>query len=77
MEILGRLFGSQALVKILRLFLFNPDEVYERKDIAKHTRVSADVVSYKLSVLKSIGLIRQKIFYKESLNKKTSRVKNP
>lgn len=75
MKILGRLFGSPARVKILRLFLFNPEGVYERKDIAGHTKVSSETVSYELSLLRGIGFVRRKMFHKEVPSEKKGRMK--
>lgn len=75
MEILGKLFGSPARVKILRLFLFNPEEVYERKDIARHARVSSDTVSRELIRLKGIGFAKRKICYRETLRKRKGRTR--
>ena len=65
MEILSKLFGGKGIVKILRLFLFNPDGLYEQKDVAVKTRTDADVVRSELKMLSKIGFIRKRNFYKE------------
>lgn len=59
MRILGKLFGSAARVKILRFFLFNQDDVYERWEISEHTGVSSKKVSSELTILKNIGFVKQ------------------
>lgn len=65
MEILGKLFGSTARVKILRLFLFNPEEVYEGADVTRRVRVSAQTARRELSLLSRIGFIKKRICYKD------------
>ena len=70
MEILSKLFGSAALVKILRLFLFNPDEVFESKDVATRARVSTDNTRYELGLLSRMGFIKKKTCFKATLKKK-------
>jgi len=70
MEILSKLFGSVALVKILRLFLFNPDEVFENQDVVNRARVSLDNARYELGLLSRTGFIKKKTCYKEFSKKK-------
>lgn len=61
-DILGKLFGSNAIVKILRLFLFNPEEAFEARDVVRRTKVDPDVVRAELSMLARIGFIKRKAF---------------
>lgn len=70
MEILGKLFGSNHIVKILRLFLFNPDKTFEQSDIVMYTRVPEEIVRVEKSMLERIGLIKKHSFYKEIKRKK-------
>ncbi|GMQ95310.1 MAG: hypothetical protein BMS9Abin13_423 [Patescibacteria group bacterium] len=65
MEILGRLFGSSARVKIMRLFLLNPEDAFENKDISKKSNVSAATVRKELAMLSKIGFVGKKSFFKE------------
>ncbi len=60
MEILGKVLGSPARVKIMRLFLLNPSRVFANKDIVKRSRVSADIVRRETKLLASIGFIRKR-----------------
>ena len=39
MDILAKLFSSEALVKIMRLFILNPDQGFENKDISKRSKI--------------------------------------
>ena len=65
MEILGKLFGSNHIIKILRLFLFNPNGNFEQSDIVERTRVPEEIVRVEKAMLERIGLIRKRSFYKE------------
>ena len=57
MEILGKLFGSPARVKILRLFLLNTDQVFEGKEVAKRSRVNPAIVRREMTVLAAIDFV--------------------
>lgn len=70
MEILGKLFGSTARVKMLRLFLFNPEEVFESKDVTKRVRITPPTARREISSLSHLGLIKKKTCYKEVTTKK-------
>jgi len=59
MEILGKILGSPARVKIMRLFLLNPTKGFTSKDIAKRSRVNNVLVSKELKLLASINFIKK------------------
>jgi hypothetical protein len=65
MEYLNKLFGSPARVKLLRLFLFNPESVYDRDEVVKMARITPDTASKELSALGRASLITRKTFSKE------------
>jgi len=65
MQILEKLFGSSARVKIIKLFLFNPDENFDVQDISTKTKVSVSQTRKELNNLDNMGLIRKKSFFKE------------
>ncbi len=58
MEILGKIFGSPARVKIMRLFLLNPGKGFKAKDVAKRSRVHGNVARRELRLLAGIGFIK-------------------
>lgn len=60
MEILGKILGSQARVKIMRLFLLNKTTAFSNKEIVKRSRVNADTVRTELKLLNSIGFIKKR-----------------
>jgi hypothetical protein len=61
MEILGELFGSEARVKIIRLFLFNSEALYTVRDVSSRTDTRGERVRTVLSKLLKTGLIRKKL----------------
>lgn len=62
MEILERLFGGSARVKVMKLFLFNPEELLEKTEIIKKTKCSSSSIQKELKDLSDIGLIKKRIF---------------
>lgn len=64
MEVLEKLFGSSARVKVLRLFLLNDTEIMEREDVAKKAKVSLSVVTKELNMLEKIGFLKKRSFFK-------------
>ncbi len=70
MEILAKLLGSAAKVKIIRLFLFNEETAYDLKDIANRAKVSPSEAKKELDNLQKMGLVRRKTFAKDEIRKK-------
>lgn len=58
METLSKLFGSEAKVKIMRLFLFNPETVFNTSDIAERVKVDIARVRKEINQLEKIDLIK-------------------
>ena len=59
MEILSKLFGSLARVKIMRLFLLNRGKGFKAQDVAKRSRVPAALARRELRLLGNTGFIRR------------------
>jgi len=64
MEILERLFGSSARVKLMRLFLMNSEDVFDRKEMLRRSKVSSEALSRELRLLRDIGLVKPRIMIK-------------
>lgn len=64
MDILSKLFGSAGRIKIMRLFLFNPDTAFENKDIALRSKVTPELVRRETALLHGVGFIKKKVFVK-------------
>lgn len=60
-EILSQLFSSDALVKIMRLFLLNPEEIFDLRDICRRTKASLKNVRYELKLLSNIEFVRSSV----------------
>jgi hypothetical protein len=61
MEVLGKILGNSARVKIMRLFLLNRGKSFTSKDIIKRSRVSQDVVRRELRLLSSVNFIKKRV----------------
>ncbi len=75
MKTLAKLFSSEALVKILRLFLMNQDVGFENKDVTKHCRIKPYSTKTELALLSSIGFLNKKPFYKTLETKRGAKKK--
>jgi hypothetical protein len=75
MNILEKIFGSAAKVKIIRLFIFNPETAFDTEDIATRTNSKLESVRAELKNLADIKLIKKRIVIKETIfkNKKTGK----
>jgi len=60
MEILGKILGNAARVKIMRLFLLNRNKGFKSKDVAKRSRLSSLVVRRELRLLASVNFIKKR-----------------
>ena len=54
---LGQLFGSNARVQILKLFLFNPEEKYYIRQLARHLKLQVNSVRRELDNLEKFGIL--------------------
>lgn len=62
MDILGRLFGSEKKVKVMRLFLFNPHEPFDEDVISERTQLHKNSVKKYVKILKDIEMIQKTDF---------------
>jgi len=60
MEILGKMMGNGARVKIMRLFLLNKGKGFRNKDIVRRSRVNPEIVRKELKLLYSINFIKKR-----------------
>ncbi|MFA6251718.1 MAG: hypothetical protein WC603_03790 [Candidatus Paceibacterota bacterium] len=65
METLAKLFGGQARVRIMRLFLLNSESNFEIEDIVSRSRVMKSNVRKEINALSAINFIKQKVITKE------------
>ncbi len=57
---LAKLFGSLARVKILKLFLLNPDNSYYIRQISRHLNLQLSAVRRELENLETLGLLESR-----------------
>ncbi len=57
------LFGSQARVKLLRFFLFNPSKEFTFDDISKRARLVRRTARTEITALEKAGVIKKKQIY--------------
>lgn len=75
MDILGKLLGGIHKVKIMRLFLLNPDLGFEVKDISERCRVGTSISRRSVTQLASMDLIKRRTFIKEIKRRNKKAVK--
>lgn len=76
MEVLAKIFGSEAKVRILRLFLFNPSETYDITDVSRRTKVKRAEAKREIENLDVVGLVRRRRFVKEARSNGKKRLKS-
>ncbi len=60
MDILERIFNSPAQVKVMRLFLYNSDAIFDAAEVKKRTQLSSRAVSKEAHRLLASGFLRQR-----------------
>lgn len=58
METLSKLFGSEAKVKMMRLFLFNPETIFDTAEISKRANENATKVRKEINLLQKTNLVK-------------------
>ena len=61
METLAKIFGGQARVKIMRLFLLNNESIFELEEVVSRSRVTKANSRKEVNALLAMGFIKQKI----------------
>lgn len=74
MDILTAIFGNQIKIKILRLFLFNPEISYFLKEIIDRTNSPAAAVRKEINTLLKAGLLKKKVVSKDVTTEKKGKV---
>ena len=72
-DTLGKLFGSTARVKILKLFLFNTEKVFNKQNVTRRCKVAASNVSSEITKLQNIGLLSKATQTVLKIDKKTGK----
>lgn len=73
MDSLSNIFGSKTRIKIMRLFMLNPDRVYSIEDVIFASRGEKKEVEKELQEFKKAGLIKKKVYYREITSKRSGK----
>jgi hypothetical protein len=57
----AHIFGGEAKVKMMRLFVFNPNQYFAPKDVSTRTKERPEKVRRELSNLSKAGLIKKRV----------------
>lgn len=60
MEILEKILGNPARVRMMRLFLLNRGKAFSTKDAVKRTRISPESARREIRLLASVGFIKKR-----------------
>ncbi|KND48601.1 MAG: hypothetical protein AB200_02645 [Parcubacteria bacterium C7867-005] len=60
MKSVSHIFGGEAKVKIMRLFIFNPETIYDTNTVSERSQENRTLVARELRKLGQSGLIRKK-----------------
>lgn len=61
-KVLAKLFSSDALIKILRLFFNHPDTPFDIEAISKRTRTTTKSARTEVAILKNISFLKSKSY---------------
>lgn len=64
MDILAKLFGSPARVKLMRLFLMNPEDAFDLEEMGKRSKISGATLRKEVALLFAVGLIKRRVVLK-------------
>jgi hypothetical protein len=66
MDTLNKLFGGALRVKVMRLFLFNPDDLYEAREVVKKVDGSFSSVKKEILLLEKTSLIKRRVVFRKT-----------
>ncbi len=75
-DTLGKIIGSAARVKLMRLFLFHPTHAFARDEIAKKTKITAATLRSELSLLEKVDFITKREITRVEIKKIKGRKKS-
>jgi Fic family protein len=61
MKSVTHIFGGEAKVKIMRLFVFNPSQVFATQDVALRTKEKPAKVRREIRELSKAGLLKPRV----------------
>ena len=76
MDALSTIFGSEARVRIMRLFLFNTEDIFDMDMVCKKSLVSRNTTKKEISNLEKSKFLKRKKFFKIVQKKKGKKIKD-
>jgi hypothetical protein len=70
MEAFEKIFGSAARVKLMKLFLFSPEDTLTRAEIVARARAPKREAQRELRILRAVGFIRERVVTREDDGRK-------
>jgi hypothetical protein len=64
-EVLEKIFGSAAKVKIMRLFVFNPTDIFDIDEVIERSQVTPAEARHEVAMMQKIGLLKRRSFFKD------------
>ena len=64
MDVLAKLFGSPSRVKLMRLFLMNPEDVFDVPEMGRRSKVAGTTLRKEVKLLADVGLIKSRVMVK-------------
>ncbi len=58
-DILEKLLGSRTRLRLLKLFILNPNDIFDARLMASRTHMNASAFASELRLLTSIGFIKR------------------
>jgi hypothetical protein len=74
METLAKLFSGEGRVKVMRLFLFNPELLFSLEQMVEKARITSKEAKNEIEVLKKAGMIKAKKIVQHLQIKKRGKV---
>lgn len=71
------MFGSVAKVKIMKLFLFHMEKVFDIEEIRRRAQVTVKSARKEINLLKRIGFLKQRVVYKERSGRASGKKRVP
>jgi hypothetical protein len=68
METLAKLFGNETKVKIMKLFLFNPERVFDTSEVGDRVKENSSKVRREINLLEKAGLVKRRASSKKKSN---------
>src|SRR6185436_13009984 len=74
METLEKLFGSSEKVKIMKLFLFNPENAFDVGEVSVRSKVSHSLARREIINLEKAGFLKRRTYSKDILRQKNRKM---